>query len=116
VETRLRSRAVVEAGARTTVRTRALSAWHQHNARQAPQAREAGRDVDAAEPLQPIGLHEARHTCASTFIAAGANAKVIQTVMGHATIQMTFDRYGHLMPGGLEEPAAAADAYLSRVA
>ena len=31
--------------------------------------------------------------------------------MGHATIQMTFDRYGHLVPTGLDE-AAAANAYL----
>jgi len=47
------------------------------------------------------------------LIASGANAKVIQSVMGHATIQMTFDRYGHLMPGGLDEAAAVANAYLT---
>jgi integrase len=34
--------------------------------------------------------------------------------MGHAMIQMTFDRYRHLMPRGLEEAAAAANAYLAR--
>jgi hypothetical protein len=34
--------------------------------------------------------------------------------MGHATIGMTFDTYGHLMPGGLEEAAAAANAFLAR--
>jgi hypothetical protein len=34
--------------------------------------------------------------------------------MGHAMIAMTFDTYGHLMPGGLDEAAAAADAYLWR--
>jgi integrase len=77
----------------STVRRRALAAW-QH-----------------AE-LEPIGLHESRHTCASLLIASGANAKVIQSVMGHATIGMTFDVYGHLMPGGLDEAAAAANAYL----
>ena len=65
-----------------------------------------------AAALEPITLHEARHTCASVFIAAGANAKVIQTIMGHATIGMTFDQYGHLMPGGLEEAAAKVDIYL----
>jgi hypothetical protein len=27
---------------------------------------------------------------------------------------MTFDQYGHLMPDGLEEAAAAANAYLAR--
>lgn len=66
--------------------------------------------------LAGITLHEARHTCASVFIAAGANPKVIQTIMGHATIQMTFDQYGHLMPGGLGEAVAAVDAYLMRSA
>ncbi len=32
--------------------------------------------------------------------------------MGHSTIAMTFDTYGHLMPGGLDEARAATDAYL----
>jgi integrase len=81
----------------STVRRRALAAW------------------DAAG-LEPIGLHEARHTCASLFIASGANAKAVQSIMGHATIGMTFDTYGHLMPGGLAEAAAAADAFLARAA
>jgi site-specific recombinase XerD len=59
-------------------------------------------------------LHEARHTFASTLIAAGANIKVVQKVMGHATITMTLDKYAHLMPGGLDEAAQSADAYLAR--
>jgi integrase len=41
--------------------------------------------------------------------------KMIQAIMGHATIQMTLDHYGHLMPGGLEE-AATANAYVARAA
>jgi integrase len=61
---------------------------------------------------ESITLHEARHTCASILIAAGVNAKALGVIMGHSTIAMTFDTYGHLMPGGLDE--AAADAYLSR--
>lgn len=93
----------------STVRRRALAAWDAANVR----TRERfGDDVAAARLLRPIGLHESRHTCASLLIAAGANAKIIQAVMGHATIAMTFDTYGHLMPGGLEEAAAAADAYV----
>jgi integrase len=62
---------------------------------------------------QPITLHEARHTCASLLIAAGVNAKALSVIMGHATIAMTFDVYGKLMPGGLDEAAAAANAYLA---
>jgi hypothetical protein len=30
-------------------------------------------------------------------------------------IAMTFDTYGHLMPGGFDEAAAATNAYLARL-
>ncbi len=64
--------------------------------------------------LDPIGLHEARHSFASTLIAAGVNAKAITTYMGHASIQTTYDLYGKLMPGSEAEAAALVDAYLDR--
>jgi integrase len=66
--------------------------------------------------LQPIGLHEARHTFASMLIAAGVNAKAITTYMGHASIQTTYDLYGKLMPGSEAEAAALVDAYLASAA
>jgi hypothetical protein len=34
--------------------------------------------------------------------------------MGHATIAITMDRYGHLMPGAEDEAAALLDSYLQR--
>jgi len=64
--------------------------------------------------IKPIGLHEARHTCASVMIAAGVNAKAITHCLGHSSIEVTFDRYGHLMPGNEAEAAALIDAYLER--
>ncbi len=64
--------------------------------------------------LQPIGLHEARHTFASTLIAAGVNAKALSSYLGHSSIQITLDRYGHLMPGNEDEAVALVDAYLER--
>ena len=39
------------------------------------------------------------HSFASLMIAAGVNAKALSTFMGHASIAITLDRYGHLMPG-----------------
>ena len=42
------------------------------------------------------------------MIAAGVNAKALSTYMGHSSITITLDRYGHLMPGNEEE--AAGDA------
>jgi integrase len=65
-------------------------------------------------PLEPITLHECRHTFASLMIAAGVNAKALSTYMGHAGIQITLDLYGHLMPGNESEAAAQLDAYLGR--
>jgi integrase len=63
--------------------------------------------------LDPIGLHEAGHTFASLMIAAGVNAKALSTYMGHSSITITLDRYGHLMPGNEEQAAGLLDAYLA---
>jgi integrase len=64
--------------------------------------------------LEPIKLHHCRHACASLMIAAGINAKALSTYMGHSTIQVTFDLYGHLMPGYMNEAAEMLDAYVAR--
>jgi integrase len=79
----------------STVRNRARAAW-------------------TAAELDPIGLHEARHTFASTMIAAGVNMKALSEFMGHASIKMTMDVYGHLMPGGIAEARERIDSYLGR--
>ncbi len=63
--------------------------------------------------LQPIGLHECRHTYASYMIAAGINAKALSTYMGHSSITTTLDRYGHLMPGNEHQAAAMLTTYLN---
>ena len=63
--------------------------------------------------LNPIKPQEARHTFASLMIAAGVNAKALSTYLGHANISITFDRYGHLMPGNEAEAADLLDAYLA---
>ena len=48
------------------------------------------------------------------MIAAGVNAKALSTYMGHSSITVTLDRYGHLMPGNEREAAALLDEYLER--
>lgn len=48
--------------------------------------------------LVPHGL---RHTTASLAISAGANVKVVQRLLGHATAAMTLDRHGHLLSDDL---------------
>ena len=73
----------------------------------------AARTWRAAD-LQPIGLHECRHTFASLMIAAGVNAKALSTFLGHASVTITLDRYGHLFPGSEREAAGLLDSYLER--
>lgn len=47
------------------------------------------------------------------MIAAGVNAKALSSFMGHSSIKVTFDLYGHLMPGTEAEAAALLDTYLT---
>jgi len=60
--------------------------------------------------VEGLTPHELRHTCASLAIAAGANIKVLQTLLGHKTATLTLDRYGHLFPDDLGRIADAFDA------
>ena len=71
----------------------------------------ADRAWEEAE-LDRITLHEARHTYASLMIAAGVNAKALSEFMGHSSIQVTLDLYGHLFPGAEQEAASLLDALL----
>lgn len=47
-----------------------------------------------------VSFHSLRHTNASLRIMAGQNIKYLSTQMGHASIQITMDRYGHLFNDG----------------
>ena len=69
----------------------------------------------AAAGLAPLRIHDLRHTTASLAIAAGADVKMLQTMLGHASAVMTLDRYGHLMPGRAQDVADRLDA-LARAA
>jgi integrase len=75
----------------------------------------AEREGRSLDPLQPITIHECRHTFASLLIDAGVNPKAIQEFMGHATIEETFSRYGHLMPGTRVQARELVDAYMRAV-
>lgn len=67
--------------------------------------------------------HDLRHTCASLHIKHGTPPKVLSTMLGHASVAITLDRYGHLYPGDvhmyvdrLGEVALAARADYLRTA
>ena len=78
----------------STIRARAIKAWKQ-----------AG--------LEPLTPHEARHCAISYFIAAGLDWKQISTWAGHGDVRQTWNRYGHLVPGGEEQARQRLDVYLN---
>jgi integrase len=88
---------------------RAQRAWATANEHERKVAKREGR---APNLLRPLTFHECRHTFASLLIDAGVNPKAIQEFMGHATIEETFSRYGHLMPGAREQARELVDAYM----
>ena len=51
-------------------------------------------------------MHDLRHTCASLWLGAGADPKVVQRILGHASAAMTMDLYGHLIDQNLWAAAA----------
>jgi integrase len=63
----------------------------------------------AAVGLAGLVPHQLRHTAASLAVSAGANIKVLQTILGHKTMTLTLDRYGHLYPDDLGTVAEALD-------
>ena len=48
--------------------------------------------------LDGLRFHDLRHTAVALAIAQGAHPKAIQARMGHSSVQVTLDRYGHLFP------------------
>jgi integrase len=78
--------------------------------------RRADDDWQQAELSDSIRLHKARHAYGSYLIHAGANAKAVSTFMGHSSIKVTYDVYGHLLPGAEDEAAELLDRFLENAA
>jgi integrase len=62
--------------------------------------------------LPQIRFHDLRHTFASLLIAQGEHPKYISEQLGHASVQITLDRYGHLMPQSYDEAGERLEAAL----
>ena len=87
-------RTATEAFFASTIRARANKAWK-------------------AAGLEPPTPHEARHCAISYFIAAGLDWKQISTWAGHGDVRQTWNRYGHLVPGGEDTARERLDAFLT---
>ena len=72
------------------------------------------REAWSRAGLEPITLHECRHTYASFLMAAGYTLRELMEFMGHSSLQAT-DRYVKLLPRPDEtDPAERLNAYLRR--
>lgn len=60
--------------------------------------------------LPDVTFHALRHTHAAMLIAGGENVKVIQSRLGHSSIQTTLDEYGHLFQDAQASSAATMES------
>ena len=63
-----------------------------------------------ATGLSGIRVHDHRHTAAALLVAEGAHPLVVKSHLGHSSITVTMDVYGHLFPSEVEELAHRLDA------
>lgn len=63
-----------------------------------------------------ITFHDLRHTHASLLIRQGVHIKVISERLGHSSVSITMDLYGHLMPNMQEDAAAGLDIIIKTTA
>lgn len=71
-----------------------------------------GRNGDVVGLPEDFRFHDLRHFYASMLIASGANVKVVQARLRHASAKTTLDTYGHLWPDTDEATRTAVDAAL----
>jgi integrase len=62
--------------------------------------------------LPDMRFHDLRHTCATLLLERGIHAKIVQELLGHATISVTLDTYSHVLPGMGDAASGAMDEAL----
>jgi len=85
----------------SNIRRKAVAAWATENKRRAE---------EGLAPVEPIGLHELRHSCVTFMKEAGLTLEEIGKLVGHSSTYMT-DRYLHLRDDHRDELTKKLDAY-----
>lgn len=57
--------------------------------------------------LPDIRFHDLRHTCATLLLGRGVHPKVVAELLGHSTVNITLDRYSHVLPHMQDDAARA---------
>jgi integrase len=58
-------------------------------------------------------IHDLRHTFATLLLSKGTHPKIVQEMLGHATISQTIDTYSHVLPDMQEGAVASMESVLS---
>jgi integrase len=66
--------------------------------------------------LAPLRFHDLRHTYAALMVAAGAHPKLLQAQLGHTSINVTLNTYGHLFPDAFADVGDALDGLVRAAA
>ena len=66
-----------------------------------------------AANLPDIRFHYLRHTCVTLLLGRGPHPKLVQELLGYASVAITLDRYSHVLPGMSDQTAAAMESALS---
>ena len=109
--------------AQNTERLKAGSLWEDHGL---VFATHGGRPLDSHNVartsfkpllkrarLPDIRFHDLRHTCATLLLSRGHHPRLVQELLGYASVALTLDRYSHVLPGMGEQTGAAMEAALS---
>lgn len=59
-----------------------------------------------------VRLHDLRHTCATLLLGKGVHPKIVQELLGQATIAITLDTYSHVLPNMQGEAVSAMETVL----
>jgi integrase len=62
--------------------------------------------------LPTIRFHDLRHTFATILLSRGTHPKIVQEMLGHATISQTMDTYSHVLPNMQDEVAVEMESVL----
>jgi integrase len=63
--------------------------------------------------LPDMRFHDLRHTAATIFLMMNVPPKVVQEILGHATVKMTMEIYGHVFPAQHDEAMDKMDSFLT---
>ncbi len=58
-------------------------------------------------------FHDLRHTCATLLLCEGVHPKLVQELLGHATVATTLDTYSHVLPSLGDRATRAMENVLS---